>query len=170
MSTKPYIVFFAGSVAAGKTDAAYYLSEQFNLPIFSSDAVRRDAKVEKNVVDIHDALNLFEANRSSRLKAMLAKKQSFIIDASVDRRWAEYKKLAEENGFAYILISFDLSRKKIMDNKARFDHVESKQQFEKWIDDHQKFFDQHAGDAQLHITDENYTQRQELMSKLVKEA
>ena len=42
---KPFVIFFAGSTAAGKTEMAYYLSEQFGLPVFSTDAVRRDAKV-----------------------------------------------------------------------------------------------------------------------------
>ena len=167
---KPFVIFFAGAVAAGKTEMAYFLSERFGLPIFSTDAVRHDAKVKKDVVDIHDALDEFEAERDARCKALLKKGKSFVYDGSVDRKWPELKKLAEEHGFNWLLVDFDLSKERIMKNKEMFDHIETNELFNKWISDHQRFHETSDRDAQLHITDDNYAKRYELASKLVKNA
>ncbi len=167
---KPLVIFFAGSTAAGKTEMAYYLSEQFGLPIFSTDTVRKDAKVAKDVIDIHGALDEFKEARKQRIQAMLAKKQSFIYDGSVDRRWQEIKQQAEEAGFQWFLIDFDLSRGRIMKNRQMFDNIEAEELFDKWIADHQKFHETSDADAQLHITDENYQQRYQLAVDLVKKA
>ena len=165
---KPFVIFFAGSTAAGKTEMAYYLSEQFGLPVFSTDAVRRDAKVKKDVVDIHDAMDLFESERDARCKAMFEKGESFIYDGSVDRKWAGLKKLAEEHSFNWLLVDFDLSTERIMKNKKMFDHIEPDSMFDKWIADHKQFHENHDQNAHLRITDNNYSQRYELASELVK--
>ncbi len=167
---KPLVIFFAGSTAAGKTDMAYYLSEQFDLPIFSTDAVRRDTKVKNDVVDIHDALDNFNAEREARAKEMFGRKKSFIYDGSVDRRWAEVKQAAQDAGFSWLLVDFDLSRERIMKNKAMFDNIESDELFDKWIADHQKFHETSDADAQVHITDGNYQQRYDLAKEAVAKA
>ena len=169
-SMKPLVIFFAGATAAGKTDMAYYLSEQFSLPIFSTDAVRRDAKIKKDVVDVHDAMDEFEAERDARCETLLKKGKPFIYDGSVDRKWPELKKLAEEHGFNWLLIDFDLSKQRIVKNKKMFDHIEPDEMFDKWIADHQRFHESNDQDAQLHITDDNYSQRYALAVELVKNA
>lgn len=167
---KPIVICFAGSTAAGKTEMAYYLSEQFGLPIFSSDTVRNDTKVAKDVVDIHDALGEFEASRKARAQAMFARKKSFIYDGSVDRRWEEVKKQVEDAGFGWLLIDFDVSLQRIMKNKQMFDRIELDELFNKWVADHQKFHQTFDADAQLHISDDNYAQRYELAKELVNKA
>ncbi len=165
---KPFVIFFAGATAAGKTEVAYYLSEQFGLPIFSTDAVRHDTKIKTDVVDIHKALDQFETERDSRAKALFGRGKSFIYDGSVDRRWPELKKLAVEHGFSWLLIDFDLSKQRLMKNKQMFDRIESDELFDKWIADHQRFHETSDQDAQLHITDDNYPRRYELAQELVK--
>jgi len=167
---KPHVIFFAGATAAGKSDMAYYLSEQLGWPIFSTDAVRRDAKVSKDVVDIHDALEEFELARDKRIQAMFKGHKSFIVDASVDRKWPDYKKSAQDSGYNWILISFDLPKDRILKNKAMFDHIEPDEMFEQWIADHQKFLNEHSEEAQLHITHDNYSQRNDLAVDLVRQA
>lgn len=164
---KPLIVFFAGPTASGKSEMAYWLSERLGLPIFSTDALRRDTKVYKNVVDINEALEDYEKGLKWRVQQLLEKKSSFIYDASVDRRWSELKKMAEDNDFGWFLIDFDLSRERLMKNRKMFDRTENDEIFDKWIDDHQKFHEQFGADAQLHITDENYQERDKLAEAAV---
>lgn len=167
---KLVVIFFAGSTAAGKTEMAHFLSEQFGLAIFSTDAIRHDTKTKTDVVDINETLDEYEAARKARGEAMFVRRKSFIYDGSVDRKWAELKKQAEDAGFGWLLIDFDLSRVRIEKNRKMFDHIETDELFDKWIADHQKFHATFDADAQLHITDNNYPQRYDLAKELVKTA
>lgn len=169
-SMKPLVIFFAGPTAAGKSQMAYWLSEQFGLPIFSTDSVRQDTKVYKDVIDINEALEDFEKAKQWRIKQLLEKKKPFIYDGSVDRRWPQLKKMAEDAGFGWLLIDFDLSSERLQKNRRMFDRIENDELFNSWIADHQKFHEQFDSDAQLHITDENYQKRDLLASDLVKKA
>lgn len=167
---KPHVIFFAGATASGKTELAYYLSETFGLPIFNTDSVRHDTKVYKDTIDINEVLDDYDKALEWRLKPLLERKRSFIYDASVDRKCPELKKKAEENGFGWILIDFDLSNERIQKNRKMFDHIETDELFDSWIADHQKFHETSGADAQLHITDDNYAQRYDLATDLVKKA
>lgn len=164
---KPLIVFMAGSAASGKSEMAYRLSETFGLPIFSTDSIRIDTKVEKDVVDINEVVEAFNAERDRRAKAIISKSQSFVYDGSADRRWADMKRQVEEAGYDWLLVSFDLSPELINKHRKMFDRVENDAMYEKWSADHQKFLDDFSNDVQLHITDDNYADRYKLASELV---
>jgi len=170
ISMKPLVIFMAGSTAAGKTQMAHYLSEEFSLPIFSTDSIRYDTKVDKDEININEIVEDFHAARKTRGDAMFERGKSFICDGSVDRDWDDRKKAAEEAGFDWLLIDFDLSRERIMKNRKLFDRIENDELFDRWIAEHQKFHETSDQDAQLHITDDNYGHRYQLAEKLVKKA
>lgn len=165
---KPLIIFMAGSPAAGKSEMAYYLSGRLDLPIFSTDSVRHDVKVRTATVNINEVLKKFEIEREAGSQAMFKKGKSFIYDGSVDRRWAKVRTAAEDNGYSWLLISFDLSKERIAKNRRMFDRTESDKMYKHWLADHEQFMKDYGDSAQLHITDDNYEDRYELATQLVK--
>ena len=169
---RPLVIFFAGPAASGKTEMAHYLSEQFGLPILETDSIRHDTKVAHDVVNINEVVGDFDKERDRRLKAMYDRKWWFIYDASVDRKWPDLKRQAEGAGYKWLLIDFDLSRDRIMKNRRMFDRpkFEEAELVEKWFSDHDKFHNSKDCEAQLHITDDNYGQRYELATDLVKKS
>ena len=170
MGMKPVVICFASVPTGGKTTMAYFLSENFGLPIFSTDAVRYDTKAATSTIDINEVIDQFSTNRQARANAMFARKKSFIYDGSVDRRWADVKKEAQAAGFTCLLISFDISKEKIDQNRKMQDRIETDELFNKWFADHEKFLSEHGTDVQLHITDDNYAQRYTKAKELVKTA
>jgi hypothetical protein len=152
-------VCFAGVPGSGKTGLAYRLSWELGLPIFSSDAIRNEIRLENNgILDVP----AFDERRERYGKQVLARKHSFIYDGSVDRRWSEFKQEVEGAGYDWLLISLDLSsefRRKLNGMDPKLIAEEHMVNYHKH---HDQFLDQFGSDIALHITDETFEQRFEL--------
>lgn len=155
-----FIVAFAGPVGSSKTPVAFYLSHTLNLPVFSTDAIRSEVSEDL----LHYDTKEFEKRRDQRLKEVINKGNSFILDASIDREWPKYKKWIEEGNYDFFIISMDLSKEfvvRLFEAKLyqAFIHID------KWMNDHELFLDNYAKDINLSITDSNFKDRLKLSSE-----
>lgn len=165
--SKPFIVTFAGPPGTSKTPIAFYLSHTFRLPIIQMDAIRMEVR-EDLLIDNSDDPSVraeFLKRAYDRYQPLLQKGVCFIDDSSADRSWKQnpddqYYQLAE-HGYDYFIISMDLSQDFIVKlhaaNKSR-----SKDNSEKYYNDHQTFVQQYTADIGVHITDESFPARMDI--------
>src|SRR3990170_7125982 len=100
-----YIVLFAAPVGTSKTPIAHFLSSKLSLPIHSNDAIRSEVAEDLLFFDQKE----YEKLRDKRLEEIFKKGNSFIVDASIDREWDNYKNLINESNYKVFIISIDLS-------------------------------------------------------------
>src|SRR3989344_5347076 len=107
-------------------------SRKFVFPFFFPRPGGRGRETKKkgggNTQDAREGL---EPKGDTRRKELFKRGEPFIYDGSVDRKWPELKKLAEEHSFNWLLIDFDLSKQRIMKNKEMFDHIEPNEMFDR---------------------------------------
>ncbi len=147
-------ILFAGPIGSGKTPIANYLSYKLDLPVLNSDTIR----VEVIEDLLHFEEKEFDKRRADRLREITESGTSFIYDASIDRKWKEYKELATSNGYTPIIISLDFSKEKLVElYKAKgytaFDALD------RTFEDHKRFLEQYSTEVSVSIKDEEFSDR-----------
>lgn len=164
---KKFIVAFAGPAGSSKTPIANYLSGQFGLPVFNTDAIRAEMTEDFLSYD-RDQYKTF---KNKRFRKIVDKGNSFILDASIDREWETYKKIIDGE-YAVFIISIDISEKFLRDlYKAKI--YQATQDIDKWMEDHRKFLEKYGKLVNLSINDNNFKNRlalsAEALEKWIKE-
>ena len=159
-----FIVIFAGPPGSSKTPIAFHLSYTFNLPIFNTDAIRSEVSEDLFHYDIKE----FEKRRDKRLKEVIQKGNSFILDASIDREWAKYKKWIEEENYEIFVISIDLS-KEFVESLFKAKLYQALLSIDTWMSDHKKFLETYGNIVNLRITDSDFKDRLKITSKKLNE-
>ena len=104
----------------------------------------------------------------SSIFSNLDSKKDFILDASIDRKWDEYLDLFKE--YDTFVISIDISKEcleKIVGAKEYVTGVGDR--LDKNYQNHVDFLDKHINDVDLHITDENFKDRIDIVLESIKE-
>jgi L-rhamnose mutarotase len=171
--SKPFAVVFAGVPGSSKSIIASYLSINFFLPIFTTDIIRDEVKEEKLVDNINEpsALNEYEKRRKERWEKLLATRQSFIYDASVDRSWPEVRQDLSNAGYEWFLIDMELTKSflvKLYSKTGRQKAVKDLDELE-YFKQHQDFMSDHSADVSLKITDDKFNGRASLAAQALNE-
>ena len=163
MNNKKFCILFAGAIGSSKTPIANYLSGKLNLPVFNNDAIRAEVIEDLGELNFEEHIK----RRDSRLKELLEKEFSFIIDLSIDREWKKSKDKLTKNGFDYFIISLDLS-KDFLENLYKLkNYSESLKVIEQFVNDHNLFLEESGNEIGLHIDDKNFKDRLDLSFQAV---
>lgn len=166
VSMKTLCICFAGVPGCDKSSVAYRLSWELGMPIFSNDAIRKEIKIEhEGELDIP----AYDERRKEYMDSLFSQHRSFIYDASVDRRWEEFKQEAGKNGYDWLLISFDLSPDFVRELGKSSASTIAEEHMINYHKHHQKFLEQFGSDATLRITDDIFSRRFELALEVTKE-
>lgn len=160
-----YIVAFAGVVGSSKTPISNYLSGVFGLPVFNADAVRSEVIEDRLSYDIPEVEKRFV----ERLTDILKKGESFILDASIDRKFGEYKHKLDEGGYELFLINMDLSRDFLVKLYKVKGYNESLERLDQLLADHENFLREFGGQANIRIDDEKFLSRLKLVEGALRE-
>jgi hypothetical protein len=158
---KPLCITFAGVPGSSKSIVAHYISERFGLPILSSDNLRFEVKEDLLVdnINLPHALEEFEGRKEARLAWLLARHRSFILDGSVDRTWQDLKKRLETAGYAWFIVDMELSADFLTNLYQKTGRDWAVEELPRYMNQHQIFMAEHAGDVGVQITDETFVQR-----------
>lgn len=159
-----FFVAFAAAVGTSKTPIAHYLSNKFNLPIHSNDAIRSEVTEDLLLFDQKE----YERRRDERLKELIDKGNSFILDASIDREWENYKQHIETLNFHIFVISIDLSKEFLL-KLFKAKNYEAADKLDGWIKDHEIFLSRYSSLVNLHITDKTFKERLRLSAQKLEE-
>lgn len=162
---KKVLVTFAGVVGSSKTPIASYLSYKFNLPLFNTDAIRSEVMEDLLSFDEQE----YKKRRDIRLSELVKMGKSFILDASVDREWAKYRKIILNEGYRIFMISMDISRERIINLYKTKNYLDSLERVETLYSEHEEFLRGYSNDVSLHITDENFLERLRLSEESLRE-
>jgi len=159
--SKPYAITFAGVPGSSKSIIAYYLSMTFSLPIFSTDNIRNEVKEDLLACDINEpeALKEFKRRQGKRFQEILKRKQSFIRDGSVDRRWQEIKEQLDVAGYTWCLIDMELSRDFMINLYSKTNRVWAIEELDAYLAQHTKFIEKYSHDITVKITDQLFKER-----------
>lgn len=160
----PKLITFAGPVGSSKTPIANYLSTRLNLPVYNNDAVRTEVIEDLGHLDKAE----FEKRRDERIDFALQQGNSFILDASIDRSWNDYKDKVLGAGFEVILISLDLSREFLVRLYKAKGYHDSLKRLDDLMKEHEEFLAMYEGDIHVRITDENFGERLKIAYEKVK--
>lgn len=164
MSSKgPFCITFAAPPGTSKTQIAYYLSWNLDLPIFSNDSIRFEMKDDLGELNKEG----YEKRRNNRVDRILTMKRSFIYDSSQDREWKRLKVKLENAGFKWFVISLDFSKSFITERYKAKD-ISWNEYMDQWIQEHKEFLDKFGKDVGLHITEKDFVDRLEVSCKAVK--
>ena len=169
MSKKKFCILFSGAIGSSKTPIATFLSEEIGLPIFNNDSIRTEVLEdfsdtgETIVVERELAYNF---RRDERLIKMLNRGESFILDASIDRRWDMLKPGLELYGYRWFIISLDLKKSLLLKLYKSKGYTIS-DSLDKTIKDHNLFVKKNKQEIGLHISDKNFKDRMELSLEAV---
>jgi len=153
-----YCVLFAGPVGCSKTPTAVYLSHKLNLPIFSNDAIRTEVIEDLGRLEEKEYIK----RRDERLKQIARRGLSFILDASVDRRFQAVKEILEKRGYEYIIISFDLSKDFLVKLHKLKKYHRSVKKIDTLLKDHNDFLKKYEDKVGVKINDNNFANRLDL--------
>jgi predicted kinase len=158
---EPYCITFAGVPGSSKSIVAHYLSETFGLPIFSNDNLRFEVREDMLAEDINvpEVLREFDKRRAERRERLFAARQSFILDASVDRSWAEMRQRLEAVGYRWFVIDMELSEAFLTRLYTKTDRPKAVEQLPMYLEQHQTFMATHGDAVGLQITDELFPER-----------
>lgn len=158
---KPYVVTFAGVPGTSKSIISQHLSCTFYIPSFANDRVRDEVKEEFLTADINDpdALAEYERRAATRRGVLFDTHKSFIIDSSVDRKWEQIKQQIQNAGYAYFLISMELSEEFMMNLYSKTNRHEAIDLLPHYMEQHQNFTKQFSQDISIAITDNLFNQR-----------
>lgn len=151
----PICITFAGPVGSSKTPIATHLSWNLGLPVMNNDALR--SEVTEDFFEFRQAE--YEARRDDRLRRLVASQRSFIADASVDREWWNVRPLLEQFGYAWFVISLDLSKAFLGRLYAAKGYAQSAGRIDQLIAGHRQWLDAFAGDVGLRIDDRTFPRR-----------
>lgn len=153
MAMQGRCISFAGVPGSGKTPIANFLSSQLYLPVLNNDAIRTEVIEDTGAFEEREFLR----RRGVAVNAIFASGKDFIYDASVDRAWEEQAEFLRKTGYAFLLISLDLSKDFLLKL------YESKKYDPSWLDpyiaDHEHFLRNYDKDIAIHITDADFLNR-----------
>ncbi len=165
MKQRKICITFAGAVGNSKTPISHYLSIKLNLPIFNNDAIRSEVKEDLGIFDDEEYIK----RRDLRLREVLKSGNSFIYDASVDRRWRKFKKDLLSSRYSFFIISLDLSKELLTKLYRSKRYFNSLKRIDELIQDHNHFLNEYANDVGLHIGDKEFPNRLQISFDQVKE-
>ena len=165
MAHRKILVTFAGAVGSSKTPIAFHLSYKFNLPIFNTDAIRSEVTEDLLIFNKEE----YKSRRDKRLKALIDKGESFILDASIDREWASRRESILKKGYQIFIVSIDISRDFLINLYKAKGYEESLKRVDDLYNDHKKFLRNFSKDISLHIKDKDFKKRLNLSENKLKE-
>jgi predicted kinase len=147
-------ITFAGAVGSSKTPIANYLSGTLNLPVLNNDAIRTEVTEDMLIFDTQ----VYEQRQEKRCKAILKTGNSFIYDASVDRKWLKLDSWLKDYGYRFYIISMDLSYDLLVKlyKAKKYDDTE---QLKDYFKQHENFLSSYDDVVGLHIRDDDFTNR-----------
>lgn len=146
---------FAGPVGSSKSPLSYYLSQKLGWPIFNNDAIRTEVIEDLGFLDPTEHLK----RRNERLQIMLAKSYHFILDASIDREWGQHIGMLEQYHLTTGIISMDLSREHLERLYRAKNYLDSLQQLDQLMADHQQFLENYGSSVIVSVTDKEFANR-----------
>lgn len=166
---RKYIIAFAGVPGSSKSIIAQHVSLNFNMPIFATDTVRFEVKEDLHIDDIREphALLEYERRRQEVWKVLLATGRPFVLDASVDRRWAGIKSDLATAGYGWCLIAMELSSSFMRRLYRDTGRPEAVAELAVYMRQHQTFMNAYAPDIAIRITDETFADRKEIAQDAV---
>ena len=156
-----FCICFAGPAGSSKTTIAHYLSENFNLAIFSNDAIRAEVGADLGEFEQGE----YEKRRDERVERILKKGFSFIYDASVDREWDKLHKALMQYDYKWFIISIDLTKDFLTKLYKAGGQDETLKNINKFITDHENFLKNHGSEVGARVTHENFAQRLQICAK-----
>lgn len=164
---KPICILFAGPVGSSKTPIANHLSWNLGLPIFNRDAIRKE--VREDTLTVEKDPEIFHQRVGERLEKLVKSKKSFILDASVDRKYKEIKEGLVDNGYDMFLISIDISKGYLSKFYEVKDYAKFMKEIDRFVNDHQKFLEEYGDEVDVVINDENFLNRLDICLEAVEE-
>ena len=156
-------ISYAWAVGCWKSPITNYMSTKLWLPTFNTDAIRSEI--------CEDSLKFDEDEAQRRIReryiSIIEKWVSFIFDASVDRKRPILKEVLRENWYKIFIISIDLDKETLQKFYESKWYNESMKMIDKIYEDHQKFLKEYSSDINLHINENNYKKRLEIVYEAV---
>jgi hypothetical protein len=165
MARNKYIIAFAGAVGSSKTPISSYLSWKLGLPVFNTDAIRSEVIEDLGELDRDEVMERV----GQRLRELVKSEKSFILDASIDRKWGEYEAEFMKSGYEMFLVSMDLSKEKLIELYKAKEYGESLLRVDQLVLDHEEFLKNYGKIVNLRITDETFGDRLEIVEERVVE-
>jgi predicted kinase len=167
---KPYAVIFSGVPGSSKSIIAYYLSGEFGLPIFNSDNIRFEVREDMLLEDINisEALQEYERRSRMRRRSILSHGKPFILDGSMDRRWAEAKDELREFGYDWFLINMELSRGFLLNLYNCTGRHKAAKELDAYLKQHEDFMARFGGEISVQVTDDTFSKRCEIAAEALK--
>jgi hypothetical protein len=163
-----FVIVFAGVPGSSKSIVAYYLSETYSLPIFSTDNIRFEVKEDFLVGSINEprALKEFERRQAKRFSNLITQQKDFIRDGSVDRHWDDIKKQLKSANYKWCLIDMELSRDFLLTLYHETGRLQAIKELDGYLKQHESFMEAYESDVYIKITDATFKDR----NKVAKEA
>jgi hypothetical protein len=159
-----YVVTFAGSPGSSKSPIAYFLSYTFGFPIYNNDAVRTEVTEDFLSFDEEE----YKKRRDARIHEIIQRGESFILDASIDREWKNNNQNIEQSGYKVFIISMDLSKEFLLKLYKAKGYTQTKE-IDRFLKEHKDFLLKYRDRVNVHITDENFSQRLRLCAEKLRE-
>jgi len=166
----PYCITFAGVPGTSKSIVAHYLSERFDLPLFSSDNIRFEVREDLLADDIHTpgVLDEYHRRAGERRDWLLAHKRAFIMDGSVDRTWENFKQQLESVGYRWFIIDMELSAAFIENLYLKTGRAWAMDALPTYLGQHETFLAEFGKDIGVRITDNTFKTRKEVAEAAVR--
>jgi len=157
---KPFVICFAGVPGSGKSPIAHYLAVELALTRFERDQIRKEVRDDLWTADINrpDALEEFNKRSDDRQRELIVRNISHVLDSSVDRSWSKTKRMYEDAGFRWFLISLDVSDEYMIRLYDLYGNTR-KQALINYSNQHKAFLRDHSKDVNISIKEENYSKR-----------
>ena len=160
---KKMFIGYAWAIGCWKSPITNYISTKVWLPTFNTDAIRSE------VVEDLLTLNRDEATKriKKRFNSVIKEWSSFIYDASVDRTRWDLKNILINNWYQCFIISIDLNRETLLNFYKIKWYTESVKIIDKIYEDHHNFWREYSDDIDLHIDENNYEKRLDIVYEAV---
>lgn len=129
-----------------------------------NDAVRTEVIEDRGFLDEEKFLQI----RDKRLKNILERRISFILDASVDRRWKILNEWLKKYNYNWIIISINLSKDFLMKLYQVKGYAYSLKSIDKIMSDHDNFLKNYSQEVKILINEDNFPQRLEVCYQAVR--
>lgn len=162
--SKPFAVVFAGTPGTSKSIIAFYLSQNFDLPIFNNDNLRFEVREDllADSINIPHVLKEYNRRFAERHKQILDRGRPIIFDGSVDRQWRQLKQQLIDAGYEYFMIDMELSEDFQRNLFAKTGRHKAIDELKHYMAQHRDFLRHYEPDISLKITDETFARRLKL--------
>lgn len=171
MIDKKVCILFAGAIGSSKSPIAAFLSGELGLPVFSNDSIRTEISEDfsgSGEISNGERGAAYIIKRDERLLKIIESGKSFILDASIDRRWELIKLGLEAEGYRWFIISLDLGKEFLTKLYKQKDYAID-DSLNTTIKDHDLFKRKHAKEIGLHISNKNFKNRMKLSLEAIRE-